>query len=162
MQIIQGETTMKKLITFASMLLLVAASLAAQSGNGTCTGNGTGTPALDPATLASFDGTVTAVNIAWGQGTPSATLQTADGQKTVLLGPIWFMDQNGFVLEAGDFLTVAAFTGSCSGQPCLIAKEVQDHAKGTVLAFRNDEGFPLWKGPRQKQAGQHRQGPDGQ
>lgn len=153
---------MKKLVTFASMLLLVAASLAAQSGNGTYTGNGNGTPALDPATLASFDGTVAAVNIAWGQGTPSATVLTADGESTVMLGPIWYMDQNGFTLAAGDFITATVFTGTCLNQPCLIAKEIQNHTQESAIVFRNDEGFPLWKGPRMKQAGLHRQGPDAQ
>jgi len=106
-----------------------------------------GTPAhLDPASLTTFEGKVTAVSVAWGKGQPSMTLGTASGDVTILLGPIWYMDQSRFTIEVGSALIVKAFRAVQKDSADYVAQEITNRDKNTTLAFRDADGYPLWKG----------------
>ncbi len=96
---------------------------------------------VDLATLIQVEGTLTAVNLGLGTHTNSVTLQAMDGtQYTVTLGPFWYMEQNGFILQQGDAVTISM--ALCKGQ--WVAFAVTKTATGDTLQFRNDQGVPLW------------------
>jgi hypothetical protein len=61
------------------------------------------------------------------------------------LGPIWYLNEQGFSAAEGDLVEVVAY-------PCelcslaAVAASVSNLSNGTTLSLRDAEGYPLWAG----------------
>jgi len=133
-------------------LLLVNASWA-QPG----TGAGGGGPRVhygtmwDAKTVATMKGEVVSVDkYIPGRGGTSygLRLNLKTGQETipVVLGPVWYIEEQHIAFNVNDKVEVKGSKMSIQGQPTLIAQEVKKGDK--VLKLRDDQGAPLWTGPR--------------
>jgi hypothetical protein len=74
------------------------------------------------------------------------TLKTDKETVPVVLGPAWYVEQQHFAVAAKDQVEVKGSRLSIQGQPTIIAQEVKKGDK--VLRLRDDQGVPLWTGPR--------------
>jgi hypothetical protein len=71
-------------------------------------------------------------------------LKTNQGNLMVHLGPGWFLNEQKFVVKAGDKLEVTGSKVTLNNQPVLIAREVK--ANGKTLTLRSAQGAPVWRG----------------
>ncbi len=72
------------------------------------------------------------------------TLKTDKETVSVHLGPVWYLEQQDFKIEAKDKITVKGSVITFDGKKTVMAAEVK---KGdTVLKLWNDQGYPLWSG----------------
>lgn len=109
---------------------------------------------IDPASLATYEGTVSAINFAAGQGTPSFTLGLAEGAVIeVRTGPYWLFDVSGFTLTQGDALSVDAFMSSDPAVTLYYAAVIRNLSTGKTLVLRDSAGLPQWTGGRGGNAG---------
>jgi len=105
----------------------------------------------DAKTVATVNGEVVSVDkYVPGRGGASyglrLTLKTDKETLPLILGPAWYIEQQHFAFAPKDQLEVKGSRLLIQGQPTLIAQEVKKGNK--VLKMRDDQGFPLWKGPR--------------
>jgi hypothetical protein len=70
------------------------------------------------------------------------TIQTADGEMVVHLGPEWYWDAEGIALNAGDQVQV---TGFYEGDEFEVAR-VENTTTGESVTLRNESGRPMWAG----------------
>lgn len=70
------------------------------------------------------------------------TIQTADGEMVVHLGPEWYWDAEGIGLSAGDQVQV---TGFYEGDEFEVAG-VENTTTGESVTLRDDSGRPMWAG----------------
>jgi hypothetical protein len=70
------------------------------------------------------------------------TIQTADGELVVHLGPEWYWDAEGIGLSAGDQVQV---TGFYEEDEFEVAR-VENTTTGESVTLRDDSGRPLWAG----------------
>lgn len=72
-----------------------------------------------------------------------ATVDTAErGQRTVVLGPTWFLSKHDAVPMLGDEVSVRAFSYDKDGDEYLIAREI-DH-RGETIKLRKESGDATW------------------
>lgn len=127
---------LRKTLTLSLALLLAAAGAAvAQPPNG---------PAADPSAAFEVVGTVVAFTAAYGSGMPTLSVDDASlGVVELALGPVWYLQQEGFAAAPGDEVTALAFPcATCSAEA--VAVWVENHTAGLTLTLRDDEGRPLW------------------
>ncbi len=75
-------------------------------------------------------------------------LNTANGNISVHLGPSWYIDNQEIQINKGDNITVTGSKVTYNGDQVIIAKEI---VKGDqVLKLRDDNGYPVWSGWRNK------------
>ncbi len=148
---------MKKISILVTMIgtlsLLMAVTCWAQPGMGT----GAGGPRVhygtmwDSKTIETLSGEVVAMDkYVPGRGGTSygvrLSLKTEKETIPVVLGPVWYIEEQRIKFAANDKLEVKGSKMSIQGQPTIIAQEVK---KGDqVLKLRDDTGAPLWTGPR--------------
>jgi thiosulfate/3-mercaptopyruvate sulfurtransferase len=101
---------------------------------------------FDPKKIEELTGEVVAVErfIPPGNATGGVHLlvQAARGRIPVHLGPAWFLRGDGISFQVGDRVAVKGSRILFSGEPALIATEVQ---KGAVLLrLRKENGAPVW------------------
>ena len=84
-------------------------------------------------------GTVQRVNAAPGQGMPSLDMKSGQDTVTVSLGSMRYLLQNDFNPKAGDTIAVKGY----KMKEGVLAIEVTLGA-GKPLAFRDNQGRPLW------------------
>jgi hypothetical protein len=137
---------------FISSLILVMALLAAaipslgqDSGKA---GQPASPPALfNPQTVEVFKGIVVAAPVVPKGGLPEPvhfTLKTDRETITVLLGPNWFIESQGFQIAPLDQVEVRGSRLLLEGKNAVVAAEVR---KGdAVLKLRGEQGAPLWGG----------------
>lgn len=76
------------------------------------------------------------------------TVMTEKETVSVHLGPGWYIENQDVMIEPKDMLGIKGSRVSIEGKPVIIAAEVK---KGDqVLKLRDEQGFPLWAGWRQK------------
>lgn len=116
-------------------------------------------PFFDPSTVAELRGTLSeslGFWNPWGHGNHTGGgMQyelTAEGGEVfyAMLGPWWYLDQQGVSLEAGEELVITGsivdpYWDGLSEHRFLIATEIRIGAVRVPL--RDDGGFPLWRGP---------------
>ncbi len=98
-------------------------------------------PQLNLAAKASFDGTAADVNMSYGQGFPTFTLETKEGKVTIVASPYRALADAGFAIKAGDTMSVLAFP-SARYEGAYVASELKNLTTGKVLVLRDDQGFP--------------------
>jgi len=133
----------------AAMALILLAGAALAQGQGPHRGMGTqGSQVPVQENIVTLAGTVSAANLAPGQGMPSITLQdSARGAVTVLLGPYRLLAESKFEIKVGQVLQVKAFPDSRIAN-AYVATELRDEA-GAIVVLRNTAGMPLpGGGPR--------------
>jgi hypothetical protein len=151
------DKIMKKISTIAIVIgtlsLLMAAVGWAQPGMGA----GGGLPLVhygtmwEAKTVETLSGEVVAVDkYVPGRGGTSygvrLSLKTEKETIPVVLGPVWYIEEQRIKFAANDKIEVKGSKLSIQGQPTIIAQEVK---KGDqVLKLRDDKGAPLWTGPR--------------
>jgi len=106
----------------------------------------------DPATVVSVSGEV----IAYEQFSPAKgmgngvhlKLKTDAGEIDIHLGPSWYIENQDIQFSIKDKITVKGSKVTFENKPAIIAAEV---TKGDqVLKLRDDNGFPVWAGWRNK------------
>jgi len=100
---------------------------------------------FDTKTVETFRGTVEKVMRAKypdGNCYVLIILRADDGDYLVNLGPVWFIDENGLVINEGDTLQVRGSKVRMNGRYIVIAGEVKKD--GEVLKFRDVQGQPTW------------------
>lgn len=74
------------------------------------------------------------------------TLKTDSGMIEVHLGPAWYIRNQDIKFEPEDKVVIKGSKVTFQGKPIIIAAEI---TKGeSVLALREDNGFPVWSGLR--------------
>lgn len=69
-------------------------------------------------------------------------LNTDSGDYLVNLGPVWFIDENGLVVNEGDSLQVRGSKVRMNGRYLIITSEIKKD--GEILKFRDMQGTPSW------------------
>ncbi len=100
----------------------------------------------DPDNAFQVSGTVTAVLAGFGSGLPVILVQDPDlGEVEVGLAPIWYLEQEGFSVRAGDEVSLLAFScPTCSANA--VAIWVDNLDTGVSIVLRDDDGAPVWTG----------------
>jgi Glu-tRNA(Gln) amidotransferase subunit E-like FAD-binding protein len=63
-------------------------------------------------------------------------------------GPAWYIENQDIKIQTGDKIEIKGSRVSIQGKPAIIAAEVK---KGDeVLKLRDEKGFPVWAGWRNK------------
>jgi len=135
--------------------LLVPLVAVAQGGPGPgpngCPGGGkmrgTGARAFDPKAVTTIQGEITDIQrLAGRHGHEGIHLTIAMGSETleVRLGPDFYVDGQALKLAKGDRVEVKGSRATLDGQPVIIAQEVRRDDQ--VLALRDANGMPLWRG----------------
>lgn len=127
-------------------------------GNGQGIGRGlNGLHFFEPDTVDTFKGMlVESLNYWVGYGDGNYTgngmhylFETRGGESFYLmLGPWWYLEQNGIELEPGDDITVTGsvvepYFNAYADHDFLIASEIV--VNGKTLELRDEEGYPLWR-----------------
>lgn len=142
---------MKSIIGILLTSLIVFVSCNTYSQNGW--GRGSNYNRLyDVKTVETISGVVTDINKIYPEKNMShgihLTLSTANGSISIHLGPGWYIENQEVQISKDDNVTVTGSRVKYDGNDVIIAKEV---AKGDqVLVLRDDEGYPLWAGWRNK------------
>lgn len=155
------RNSFSKIVLVVGLALVMASPLVAQghrggNGNpGTGTGTGTG-PQVDTSAITRVAGTVESFTAGIGMGTPTLVVKDGTGKTYgFVLGPFWFLQQKGFVAQAGDQVEVAAYAcASCDGG--LAVFEVRNLTRSLTLVLRDALGVPLWIGGQGQGEGQGR------
>jgi hypothetical protein len=72
-----------------------------------------------------------------------AVVQTVDNRMLrVDLGPQWFLQQQGVVLQCGQVVSVSGSVANIGGQPTMLATNVE--VQGGQFALRSSAGIPAW------------------
>ena len=102
--------------------------------------------------IVTLTGTVTAVNLAPGQGMPSITLQeNLLGAVTLLIGPYRVLAESKFEIKPTQVLQIKAFPDPRMAN-AYVATEIRDD-KGAVVVLRNAAGMPFNRGGAQGMRG---------
>ena len=70
------------------------------------------------------------------------TVQAAEGNYDVHVGPADYVTQQGFSFAAGDQVEIVGSKVELNGTMAVIAREVRKGDK--VLSLRDKQGIPLW------------------
>ena len=122
-------------------LMLAVSSFAQRSRLGSRDGSG---PLIDPAAVVVVEGTVDEFTAGLGQGMPELVVVDAEGAlHTFILGPFWYLEEQGFVADTGDLVTVTAYTcTTCDTGVAVVS--VVNTTQGVTLTLRDESGIPLW------------------
>jgi hypothetical protein len=146
-----GFAVMLGCLLFAAQPLFAQRGMQWQGGGGW----GPGTPyarMFDPKTIETVSGTIVSLGTAspmpgMGAGVHVA-LKTQQGEVSVHLGPVWYLENQDTRLEPGDQVQVRGSRITFQGKPAIVAVEV---TKGQdTLKLRDENGFPLWSGWRRQ------------
>lgn len=73
-------------------------------------------------------------------------LDTRDGEKTVLVGPVTFINESKVKLKEGDKITVKGYRDGTYGEEVITAQEI--NKDGAVLKLRDEQRKALWPSNR--------------
>ena len=93
-----------------------------------------------------LEGRIGKVQIAPGAGMPALELETKNSAARVLLGPMRFLIDNNFNPKAGEQARVKAY----DTRDAFLAIEVTLAGEKRTLKFRDDNGWPAWRGGRRR------------
>jgi hypothetical protein len=129
------------------ILLLVAAAAAQTPGGGAGAPAGAAPGLYNPQTVETVSGVVVSVPATKGQeGFPEPArliLDTGAGKIPVVLGPAWFVAQQGLKIAPLDKIAVTGSRITIKGKPALVAAEIKKG--GQVMELRDKQtGAPRW------------------
>lgn len=107
-------------------------------GNGPCVNGG----AFDTTAIETLSGTVTEVNRYGGHQGMVAVLQTNDGTVEVHLGPLWYLESQGFEVTLNSPMEVTGFRSQFTDRAVILASEIKQGDR--VLQLRDANGYPVW------------------
>lgn len=140
------------MIRVVLVILLLAFSIPASGQESGKTGQPASPPALfNPQTVEIFQGIVVAAPVIPKGGLPEPvhfTLKTEKESLTVLLGPNWFIESQGFVISSLDRVEVKGSRILLEGKSAVVAAEVKKGDR--VLKLRDESGSPVWGGRGRK------------
>lgn len=142
----------------ALVLALVAPMAGAAQGDagpgpGACQGcgpmRGRGAQLFDASKVTTIQGQILEIRRVERGRHAGIHLTVASGSETltVRLGPDFYVDRQDVKLQKGDTVEVKGSRITLDGGAALIAQEVR--RGGEVLALRDENGIPLWRGQRQ-------------
>lgn len=107
----------------------------------------------DPKTVETLKGEIVSVDtISSGRtdipGRIILNLKTTKETVSVYLGPVWYVEQQGVKLVAGDQAEVKGSRITMDGKPMIIANYVKKGER--MLNLRDDTGMPAWAGKGMK------------
>ena len=122
--------------------LAVAGSGFAQNGQrGARDGSG---PLITTADAVTTEGVVVQFLAGPGQGLPELQVEDAAGVvHTFILGPFWYLTEQGFTAQAGDAVIVTAYPCAVCDTGFAVASVVNVTA-GVTLTLRDEDGLPIW------------------
>lgn len=105
-------------------------------------------PRLNPQALEAISGEIDAlVTVTSGiKGVPDRLaffLKTPQERLLVCLGPLSFIEEQGFRFREGKVVKVVGSRTIIDNIPAMVAKEV--NLQGKILRLRDDQGTPLWQ-----------------
>jgi hypothetical protein len=105
--------------------------------------NGTG-PLIDTTEVVVVDGVVLELVAGPGQGMPTLAVEDAEGVTyDFVLGPYWYLTQEGFVAAPGDAVSVTAYACPLCDTGLAVAS-VANLTQNLTLLLRDADGAPLW------------------
>jgi hypothetical protein len=152
---------MKKLVVLGVSLVVLLAIAGTTLAAGAGPGNKSGQPMMELTNPVSLTGTIVdtshyAAGVGSGQGEASSTLlfRSTDGKEIrLVVGPSWYLDNQGLTFAAGDAVTV---TGWYETDGDLAVASVA--TDGKTITLRDVDGRPLWAGMSNREI--HRAGND--
>ena len=101
-----------------------------------------GQASIDLTTIASYEGTVTKVNIAIGETHPTIEVRLQSGTTALFcLGPWRYLDQIGLVVKAGDSVKVSAANCALGDEEYVVFSIT---ISGSTWILRAVDGSPMW------------------
>jgi len=132
---------MNKSMAFVMMMALVASTglVFAQPFDGAGQ-----VPQIDPNKVVTVRGEVVRYVAAYGAQQPELVVRdSAKKTYTIIMGPYWYLLNQGFDAKPGDTVEVVAY--ACFRRNDLLAaKEATNETKGFSVVFRDSAGWPLW------------------
>ena len=131
-----------KVVGMTVLSLAIAATGMAQRAH---QGNGDGSgPAIDTSQVLVVDGTVVQLVAGLGQGMPELQVEDASGTvHSFVLGPIWFLTEQGFAADPGDAVKVIAYACATCDTGVAVASVV-NASMGITLGLREYSVLPVW------------------
>jgi hypothetical protein len=93
-----------------------------------------------------LDGEIAKAQLSAGTHMPALELRARERTARIFLGPMWFLIDNDFKPKAGDRARVKAY----ETKDGLVAIEVTLPADKRTLRFRDENGWPVWRGGRNR------------
>lgn len=164
---------LKKAMVLTAIVFTSYAPFAlAESGESVNAYRGGGNAYFDPSTVTTLSGTITKLFEDWeprghgnhtGEGYHFEFTTDNDTVYHLILGPSWYMADEGINLEVGDRLTVTGsivepYNNTYADNDYLIAVEIL--VGGQTIKIRDKDGYPLWRGGPNGRGGNI--GPDGE
>ena len=142
---------MKRSTLSIALLSLLAASSVVMAG----TGSGTG---ADPSQAFEVSGNVVTFTGGSGSGLPLLTVDDASlGLVDIALGPVWYLNTEGFSADVDDSVHLLAYTCSTCATSA-VAAWVDNLTNGTSIDLRDEDGRPLWTQRQYQRGGSDRAG----
>jgi hypothetical protein len=122
-------------------LAIATTGMAQRTRQGARDGSG---PAIDTARIQVVEGVVVHFVAGLGQGMPELQVTDAAGtQYAFVLGPYWYLADQGFAADPGDAVTVVGYACASCDTGIAVASVVNG-TKGITLGLRDEYGLPLW------------------
>jgi hypothetical protein len=131
-----------KIAGLVFLSLAVAGSGFAQQGRqGARDGSG---PLIATSETVTIEGVVVQFVAGPGQGLPELIVEDAAGVlHTFVLGPFWYLQDQGFTAQPGDAVTVTVYPCALCDTGFAVAAVVNVTA-GVTLTLRDENGLPIW------------------
>jgi hypothetical protein len=140
----EREVEMRKLALVGTAVLALAVAApgwAQRAQKGLRNGSG---PLIDTSQVVVVDGVVVEFVAGAGQGMPELVVEDADSATyTFVLGPYWYLAEQGFAAAPGDDVTVAAYACPLCETGLAVAS-VTNLTQDLTLVLRDATGVPLW------------------
>lgn len=131
-----------KIATLLALSLAVAGSSLA--GNGQRGSRDRSGPLIATAQPVTVEGTVVQFVAGLGQGMPELQVEDAGSALyTFVLGPYWYLTEQGFTAQPGDAVIVTAYPCTLCDTGFAVVSVVNVTA-GVTLTLRDANGLPLW------------------
>ncbi len=135
---------MNKLRITGLVLLAITVAGSSLAGTGQRGNRGGSGPLIATAQTVTVEGTVVQFVAGLGQGMPELQVEDAGGALyTFVLGPYWYLTDQGFTAQPGDAVVVTAYPCTLCDTGFAVVSVVNVTA-GVTLTLRDANGLPIW------------------
>ena len=135
---------MNKLRITGLVLLAITVAGSSLAGTGQRGNRGGSGPLITTAQTVTVEGTVVQFVAGLGQGMPELQVEDAGGALyTFVLGPYWYLTDQGFTAQTGDAVVVTAYPCALCDTGFAVVSVVNVTA-GVTLTLRDANGLPIW------------------